>query len=157
MMINIILLIHHKIEMIQNRNHIMSKAKTNNEKMLNSKDYLVKRSHEIPTLWLEMCKVVPGPNFFWLGPAPKFFLNRIRTKCFFLDRDRDQNIFDWDRHQSLFLKGPGSKSKTFFRRNRDQNFFLPGPGPKMTGPAHVYLWQIEAYIISLILLICKTK
>ncbi len=39
------------------------------------------------------------------------------TKIFFLDRDRDQNIFEWDRHQNLFLKGPG---------------------PKMTGPAHVY-------------------
>ncbi len=76
---------------------------------------------------------------------------------FFLDRDRDQNIFDWDRHQNLFLKGPGPRPKTFFRRDqdRDRNFFLPGPEffscrerdefffspgpvPKMTGPAHVY-------------------
>ncbi len=61
---------------------------------------------------------------------------------FFLDRDRDQNIFDWDRHQNLFLKGPGPRPKTFFRRDRDRDeiFFSPGPGPrpKMTGPAHVY-------------------
>jgi hypothetical protein len=66
---------------------------------------------------------------------------------FFLHRDRDQNIFDWDRHQDLFLKGPGPSPKTFSRRDPDQNFFFagtklffsPGPGPKMTGPAHVYM------------------
>jgi hypothetical protein len=28
---------------------------------------------------------------------------------FFFDQDRDQNIFDWDRHQNLLLKGPGPK------------------------------------------------
>jgi hypothetical protein len=89
-----------------------------------------------------MSKVVPVPgpkfffdrdrvqNFFWLGPASKFFLNRTGTKMFFLGRDRDQNIFDWDRHQNLFLKGPGPRPKTSFRRDWDQNFFLPGPGPK---------------------------
>ncbi len=65
-----------------------------------------------------MGKVVPVP-------APKNFLNRTGTKMFFLGRDRDQNIFDWDRHRNLFLKGP-----------RPRNFFSSGPAPKMTGPAH---------------------
>jgi hypothetical protein len=62
---------------------------------------------------------------------------------FFSDPDRDQNIFDWDRHRNLFLKGPRPRPrpKTFFRRDRDQNFFSLGPGPKMTGPAHVYSRQ----------------
>jgi hypothetical protein len=56
-------------------------------------------------------------------------------EIFFFDRDRDQNIFDWDRHQNLFLKGPGPRPKTFSRRDREEIFFPPGP--KMTGPAHV--------------------
>ncbi len=84
-------------------------------------------------LQLEMGKVVPVPgpkcfltgtgirpepeffyrdrdqNFFWLGPAPKFFLNRTRTKICFC-RNRDEIFFS--------------------HRDRDQ---------KMTGPAHVYL------------------
>ncbi len=70
---------------------------------------------------------------------------------FFLDRDRDQNIFDWDRHQNLFLKGPeprlklfpaGTGTKIFFRRDQDQIFFSPGPGPKMTGSAHVFFYLL---------------
>jgi len=131
---------------------------------------------------LEMCKVVPvppgprlGPNFFWLGLAPKFFLNRTSIKMFFLDLDRDQNIFDWDRHQNLFLKGP--RPKTFFRwdRDRDQNFFLagtrtgvkfffsPGPEPLMTGPAYVYmdhfcmLVECTLHVLFLLLMIMKKQ
>jgi hypothetical protein len=56
---------------------------------------------------LEMGKMGPGPD-----------------QISFFDRDRDQNIFDWDRHQNLFLKGPRPRPKTFFRRVRDQNFFF---------------------------------
>jgi hypothetical protein len=78
---------------------------------------------------------------------------------FFLDRDCDQNIFDWDQHQNLFLKGSGPRPKTFSRRDRDQNFFRPdrdrdeiffspGPGPKRTGPAHVYPKPPERIILA---------
>jgi hypothetical protein len=49
---------------------------------------------------------------------------------FFLDRDRDQNIFDWDRHENLFLKGPGPEPKFFSRRDRDEIFFLTATGTK---------------------------
>jgi hypothetical protein len=73
---------------------------------------------------LEIGKVVPAG----LGPGSKFFLTRTSTKIF-SEQDRDQNIFDWDRHQNLFLKGPGPRPKTFSCRDRDQNFFSPGPGP----------------------------
>jgi hypothetical protein len=67
---------------------------------------------------LEMSKVVPVP----LPPGPNFFLTGtgIGTKMFFFDRNRDQNILDWDRHQNLFLKGPGPRPKTSFCRYRDQ-------------------------------------
>ncbi len=63
--------------------------------------------------------------FFWLGPASKFFLNRTGIEMFFLGRNRHQNIFDWDRHQNLFLKGPGPRPKTSFRRDRDQKWLVP--------------------------------
>jgi hypothetical protein len=102
---------------------------------------------------LEMSKVVPvpGPKFFLIMTSTKIFSEQDQYQSLFLDQDHDQNIFDWDRYQNLFLKGPGPRLKTFSRRDRDQNqiFFLtgtgtknffspaPGPGPKMTGPAHV--------------------
>ncbi len=77
------------------------------------------RERETRLISLKMGQVVPGP---------KFFLNRTGTKMLFLDRDRDQNIFDWDRHQNLFLKGPRPRPKTFSRRvrdrERDQNIFF---------------------------------
>ncbi len=104
--------------------------------------------------YVEMGKVVPGSG-------PKFFLNRIGTKMFFLDRDRDQNIFDWDRHQNLFLKGPGPRPKTFSRRDRDrgQNFFLAGTGTKNDwSRSSLSLWQYRIFLIlwnGLVILIMK--
>jgi hypothetical protein len=86
----------------------------------------------------------PGPNFFSLGPAPKFFLNGTRTKMFFLDRDRNKNIFDWNPHLKFVSDGTGTKTLNFFSpgprpgpkffchrdRDLDQNFFLAGTGTK---------------------------
>ncbi len=39
---------------------------------------------------------------------------------FFLDRDRNQNIFDWSPHPKLVSDGTGTKTL---------NFFSPGLGP----------------------------
>ncbi len=83
-------------------------------------------------------------NFFSLEPAPKFFLNRTRTKMFFLDRDRNKNIFDWNPHLKFVSDGTGTKTLNFFSpgprpgpkffchrdRDLDQNFFLAGTGTK---------------------------
>jgi hypothetical protein len=51
---------------------------------------------------------------------------------FFLNRDRNKNIFDWNPHPKFVSDGPGPRPKTFFRRDRDryQNFFLTGTGTK---------------------------
>jgi hypothetical protein len=80
--------------------------------------------------YLEMGKVVPVPglNFFLTRTSTKIFSEQDRAQNVFLDPDRDQNIFDWDRHQNLFLKGPGPRPKTFSRRDRDQIFFFAGTG-----------------------------
>jgi hypothetical protein len=72
---------------------------------------------------------------------------------FFLDRDRNQNIFDWNPHPQFVSDGTGTKTLNFFSpgpRPGPKFFFTgtgtgtriffspgPGPGPKITGPAHV--------------------
>jgi len=68
-----------------------------------------------------MSKVVPGPKIFFDW-----------DQNFFLDRDRDQNIFDWNPHPKFVSEGTGTGTKIFFSLG-------PGPGPNMTGPAHVYI------------------
>ncbi len=71
---------------------------------------------------------------------------------FFLDRDRNQNIFDWSPHPKFVSDGTGTKTLNFFspgprpgpkfffdrdrdrdqnfffHRDRDQNFFFTGTG-----------------------------
>jgi hypothetical protein len=49
---------------------------------------------------------------------------------FFLDRDRNQNTFDWNPHPKFVSEGTGTKTLSFFSPGSE-------PGPKMTGPAHV--------------------
>jgi hypothetical protein len=59
---------------------------------------------------------------------------------FFLDRDRNQNIFDWSPHPKFVSDGTGTKILNFFSPgprpgpkfffDRDQNLFSPGPGPE---------------------------
>jgi hypothetical protein len=60
---------------------------------------------------------------------------------FFLDRDRNQNIFDWNPHPKFVSEGTGTNTLNFFSpgpgAGAGRNFFFsPGPRPKMTGPAH---------------------
>ncbi len=84
---------------------------------------------------------------------------------FFLDRDRNQYIFDWSPDPKFVSDGTGTKTLNFFSPGPGPGpeFFLPGPGPeffftgtgtgtgtkiffspgpgpgpKITGPAHVY-------------------
>jgi hypothetical protein len=40
---------------------------------------------------------------------------------FFLDRDRNQNIFDWNRQPKFVSEGTGTKTLNFFRRDRDRD------------------------------------
>jgi hypothetical protein len=73
-------------------------------------------------LVLEISKVVPVPA----EPEPKFFLNRTRTKMFFWTETVTKIFLTGTLTQNLFLKEPGPKPNTFFRRDRDEIFFLTG-------------------------------
>jgi hypothetical protein len=42
---------------------------------------------------------------------------------FFFDRDRNQNIFDWNSHPKFVSEGTGIKTLNFFSAG-------PGPGPE---------------------------
>jgi hypothetical protein len=70
-------------------------------------------------------------NYFWLGPAPKFLLNRTGTKMFFWTGTVTKIFLTGTGTKNLFLKRPGPRPKTFSRRDwdrdwdRDQKWLVP--------------------------------
>jgi hypothetical protein len=50
---------------------------------------------------------------------------------FFLDRDRNKNIFDWNPHLKFVSDGTGTKTLNFFSSGPrpGPEFFSPAPGP----------------------------